>query len=189
MTKTRSQHQLNLANRRLVNWLAVTVVAMFAFGYALVPLYEVFCEVTGFSGRTGVVDEVDTGIVDQSRWVTVQFVGITNSSLDWDFGPNQKTMLVRPGALYETSFSARNRSSTTTIGSARPSVSPIEASRYFNKTECFCFTSQAFSSGESRDMPVRFVVDANLPSDVNMLTLSYTFFNVTDSVSEPEPST
>ena len=178
-------NELRTANGRIIRRLLIAVVAMFGFGYALVPLYDVFCQVTGFSGRTGVVQAENLGSSDETRLVTVQFIGSTNSDLDWDFKPNVKSMQVHPGGLYEATYNAKNRSMQATVGSARPSVTPLEASRYFNKTECFCFTKQAFAAGEARDMPVRFVVDADLPKEIQTVTLSYTFFDATQSASEP----
>ena len=134
--------ELKVANRRMVRRLVVTVLVMFGFGYALVPLYDVLCEITGFSGRTGVVRAEDQITVDTDRMITVEFIASTASDLNWEFRPMTAKMQVHPGGIYEVSFYAKNLNSTMTIGWARPSVSPIQASMYFNKTECFCFTSQ-----------------------------------------------
>lgn len=169
---------LAAANARLVKRLVVTVLAMFGFGYALVPLYDILCEVTGFSGRTGVVAAADVGTADESRLVKVEFLGSASSDLNWEFRPLVKSMQVHPGAVYEVSYYAENRSSVDTVGQARPSVSPIKASLYFSKTECFCFTNQNFAAGEGREMPVRFVVNEKLPEEISTLTLSYMFFKV-----------
>ena len=106
----------------------------------------------------------------------MQFDGGVNSKLPWEFEPSQLTMQVRPGQQYETSYRAHNTSDRTIVGSAVPSVAPARASGYFSKTECFCFTAQTMHAGESRDMPVRFIVDPNLPDDVKTVTLSYTFY-------------
>ena len=114
------------------------------------------------------------------RVVTVQFDGGVNSKLPWEFNPNQLTMQVRPGQLYETTYYARNTSDRTIVGSAVPSVAPARASAYFSKTECFCFTAQTLLAGESRDMPVRFIIDPNLPEGIKTVTLSYTFFKNTE---------
>lgn len=169
------------SNRRLVARLAVTVVAMFGFGYALVPLYDILCEVTGLTGKTGVVEASDLdGVVDTSRLVTVQFVANVNSTLPWEVRPVEKTLRVHPGKVYETRFFAKNLTDETLVGQATPSVSPGTASRYFNKTECFCFTRQSFAPGEGRDMPVRFVIDRGLSDGVSTVTLAYTFFRVSD---------
>src|SRR5690606_27524390 len=109
-----------------------------------------------------------------------QFDGGVNSKLPWEFNPNQLAMQVHPGELYETTYYARNTSDRTIVGSAVPSVAPARASAYFSKTECFCFTAQTLLAGETRDMPVRFIIDPDLPEDVSTVTLSYTFFKNTE---------
>ena len=111
-----------------------------------------------------------------ARWVTVEFDGAVNSKLPWTFEPEQKSMRVQVGRQYEALYAARNTSDRPIVGNAVPSVAPAKASAYFNKTECFCFTEQLLAAGESRDMPVRFIVDPDLPAGVKTLTLSYTFF-------------
>lgn len=165
------------ANGRTARRLAIVVFAMFGFGYALVPLYDVLCQITGLGGRTGVVaaDSLDGG-VDTSRTVKVQFLGTVNSQLPWEFRPNVASMEVHPGQVYETTYFARNLSEAATVGQARPSVAPSVASLHFNKTQCFCFLQQELSPGEARDMPVRFVLSRDLPADIATVTLSYTFF-------------
>ena len=113
---------------------------------------------------------------DDARWVTVQFDGGVNSKLPWQFAPEQRSMRVQLGRQYEALYFARNTSDRGIVGSAVPSVAPARASAYFNKTECFCFTAQTLAAGESRDMPVRFIVDPALPHGVKTVTLSYTFY-------------
>ncbi len=167
-------------NRRLVGRLLLIVIAMFGFGYALVPLYDVFCEITGLNGKTGRVEASAVTTPDLSRTVTVKFVANLNNSAPWEFRPNDVTMEVHPGQVYQTSYLARNKTTTALIGQAVPSVVPREASLYFNKTECFCFTKQTFEPSEARDMPVYFVIDPRLPQDVDSVVLSYTFFDVTN---------
>jgi cytochrome c oxidase assembly protein subunit 11 len=116
-------------------------------------------------------------VVDkQARWITVQFDGGVNSKLPWHFKPEQTTLRVQPGRQYEASYFASNDSDRPIVGNAVPSLAPARASGYFSKTECFCFTAQTLQSGESRDMPVRFIVDPDLPADVKTITLSYTFY-------------
>lgn len=172
---------LQSANNKLVKRLVFTVVAMFGFGYALVPLYDILCEVTGFTGRTGVVAAENIGELNSDRLVKVEFMGSTNSDLNWEFRPLIKSMEVHPGGIYEVKYFARNTGLVKTVGQARPSVSPTKASLYFSKTECFCFTNQSFEAGEDREMPVRFVVDDKLPREISTLTLSYQFFKVDSS--------
>lgn len=165
-------------NRRSAMRLAALTVAMFGFGFALVPIYDVFCEITGLNGKTGRVEAAAVdGTADLSRTVTVEFVSSVNGALGWDFAPEVARMKVHPGQIYEANFSAINRGSRPTSGQAVPSVSPNTAARYFNKTECFCFTRQELGAGEQRRMPVRFVVDRDLPPQVHTITLSYTFFD------------
>ena len=156
---------------------AVSLLA-FGFSFALVPLYRIACEkVFGIRLERGAADPGDAMASARSeRMVTVTFDGGVNSKLPWEFGPRQMSMQVRPGELYETTYFARNKSDRDIVGSATPSVAPARASQYFNKTECFCFTAQTLVAGETREMPVRFIVDPDLPEDVRTLTLSYTFF-------------
>lgn len=165
------------AHRRLAGRLLLVVCLMFGFGYALVPLYQVFCEITGLNGKTGRIDAAAVRAeVDRDRWVTVEFVASVNTGLPWRLEPLVKRVRVHPGELTEVEFYAENLSSRPRVGQAVPSVAPGEASKYFYKTECFCFTSQELAGGEGRRMPVRFVVDAALPEHIRSLTLSYTFF-------------
>ena len=158
--------------------MVVVAIGAFALTFALVPLYRIACEkVFGIRlERTAAADVQDAKTAAAKRVITVQFDGGVNSKLPWEFSPNQVTMQVVPGELYETTYHARNASERTVVGSAVPSVAPARASGFFSKTECFCFTAQTLKAGEVRDMPVRFIVDPNLPADVKTITLSYTFF-------------
>jgi cytochrome c oxidase assembly protein subunit 11 len=157
----------------------MVVVALLAFGFtfSLVPLYRLACEkVLGIRLERGAVEAGKAGAAKVTRTVKVEFDGGVNSKLPWEFQPHQLSMEVVPGEQYETTYYARNTSDRDIVGSAVPSVAPARASGYFNKTECFCFTAQTLKAGESRDMPVRFIVDPSLPADVKTITLSYTFF-------------
>ncbi|MGR8918609.1 MAG: cytochrome c oxidase assembly protein [Gammaproteobacteria bacterium] len=166
------------ANRRLVTRLLAATVLMFGFGYALVPLYDVFCEVTGLNGKTGRLsaEQAAATAVDETRLVTVEFVTNVNVGMPWEFRPVQNKIAVHPGAETVVEFEAVNTAAYEVVGSAVPSVAPNSAARYFNKTECFCFTQQTLGPGEAKTMPVRFVVDPKLPDNVTVLTLAYTFF-------------
>lgn len=167
----------NRANLRSAGKLSLVVLAMFGFGFALVPLYDVFCEITGLNGKTGVVEASSLDeVVDETRLVTVEFTGSVNSRLPWAFAPIRQKMKVHPGKIYDASFIARNLGPVAKVGQAVPSVSPATASRYFDKIECFCFSAQRFESGEERELPLRFVVDTELPEEIKTVTLSYTFF-------------
>ena len=157
--------------------MVVVAIGAFALTFALVPLYRIACEkVFGIRLERTASDGVQDAKAAARRVITVQFDGGVNSKLPWEFSPNQVTMQVVPGELYETTYHARNTSERTVVGSAVPSVAPARASGFFSKTECFCFTAQTLKAGEVRDMPVRFIVDPNLPADVKTITLSYTFF-------------
>ncbi|TBR07965.1 MAG: cytochrome c oxidase assembly protein [Lysobacter sp.] len=166
------------ANRNIAGWpklLGVSVLA-FAFTFSLVPLYRIACEkVLGIRLAQGPQKAAAGGAVTD-RWVTVQFDGNVNSKLAWQFHPNRLAMRVQPGRQYETTYFARNTSDRAIVGSAAPSIAPSRASAYFIKTECFCFTAQTLAAGETREMPVRFIVNPDLPADVGTITLSYTFF-------------
>ena len=152
-------------------------LAAFAFTFSLVPLYRIACEkVFGVRLEKEAVAAPVDGKANVARTVTVVFDGGVNSKLPWAFEPEQATMQVHPGQQYEASYFARNDSDRAIVGNAVPSVAPARASGYFSKTECFCFTAQTLAAGESRAMPVRFIVDPALPDDVSTITLSYTFF-------------
>ena len=152
-------------------------LAAFGFAFSLVPLYRIACEkVFGVRQEQGPATVAAGTAKADARWVTVEFDGAVNSKLPWTFEPEQKSMRVQVGRQYEALYAARNTSDRPIVGNAVPSVAPAKASAYFNKTECFCFTEQLLAAGESRDMPVRFIVDPDLPAAVKTLTLSYTFF-------------
>ncbi|MEJ2604022.1 MAG: cytochrome c oxidase assembly protein [Gammaproteobacteria bacterium] len=170
-------------NHRGLSWqLLVMTVAMFGFGFALVPLYDVFCDITGLGGRTNAEAVTVTERPDEERLITVEFVATVNQQGPWDFEPTVAKMQVHPGKLYDTTFYAKNLQSHGTVGRAVPSVSPSVAARHFTKTECFCFTNQPFEANEAKDMPVRFIVDRALPAHIDTVTLSYTFFDTEQQV-------
>jgi len=176
MTRTPEQ-----AARRFRKRAALVCVCMFLFGFACVPIYRIACDHGYLGPRTQNAPDrnVDpnTAKVDESRWVTVQFVGNVNSKLSWQFAPENFSVKVHPGQLTEAWFDATNHADNAIVGNAVPSIAPNQASLYFTKTECFCFTEQTLQAGESRRMPVKFIVDPKMPSDIETLTLSYTFFN------------
>ena len=157
--------------------MVLVAIAAFGFSFSLIPLYRIACEkVLGIRLERSAVEGVAIAQPGIGRVITVQFDGGVNSKLPWQFAPDQLTMNVRPGEQYEATYTATNTSQRTIVGSAVPSVAPARASGYFSKTECFCFTAQTLQAGETRAMPVRFIVDPNLPADVKTITLSYTFF-------------
>ena len=157
--------------------LLVLVIMMFGFGYALVPLYDVFCDVTGLNGKTGdQVSFTQAPVVDEKRLVKVTFLASLNESMPWEFKPQQSFVEVHPGKPTTINYIAKNKSNKSITGQAVPSVSPGLAAAFFQKTECFCFTQQELKAGEEKLMPVTFIVDSELPQQMNELVLSYTFF-------------
>jgi cytochrome c oxidase assembly protein subunit 11 len=173
---------LTAANKRIVTRLAVVVLAMFGFGFALVPLYDVFCEITGINGKTGRIaaEEALARQVDENRLVTVEFLASVNSDLPWEFRPLVRKIRVHPGEITEVKYFASNRTGDPVAGQAIPSLAPGLAAKYFNKTECFCFTRQTLGPNEGKEMPLRFVVDPELPEDIRTVSLSYTFYPAQD---------
>lgn len=161
---------------RTVRQLLLVAVGMFGFGFLLVPLYDVFCEVTGLNGKTNSAPVAVSEQVVENREVEVEF--IVSSRGGFDFAPPQPRMSVKPGKMYAADFFAKNLRQMPRVAQAVPSVSPAIAARYFIKTECFCFDQQQFGAGEGKDMPVRFIVDPDLPVDVETITLSYTLYPV-----------
>ena len=161
--------------------LAVFAAAMFLFCLKVMPpLYNLFCEITGLNGKTGAKYEVVDVEVDTSRWVTVEFVGINNDDMPWGFTPKDFSMRVHPGEAVSTVFVAKNPTRDIMVGQAVPSLSPLNASKFFHKTECFCFDQQALAPGEEAELGLQFIVDVDTPRKVNRITLSYTLFDVTE---------
>lgn len=171
------EHQQVETNQSLVIKLIVLALGMFAFGFLLVPLYDIFCDITGIGGKfdtKAAIVEVQTPVDD--RMITIEFIASLNEYAPWEFRPAVASMEVRPGEIYDTTFYARNLTDRKIVGQAVPSIAPGLAVKYFQKTECFCFTSQQFDAQEAKDMPLTFVVDPDLPGYIDRLTLSYTFF-------------
>jgi len=164
--------------------LAIFAIAMFGFGYVLVPIYDVFCDITGLNGKTGTIAQEQAAnlVVDRDRLVTVEFDTNVNGELPWVFKSQQRKLKVRPGEISDALFIVENKSDQSIVGQAVPSVAPAQASLFFNKTECFCFTQQMLAPYERREILVRFVVDPELPKKISTLTLSYTYFMAPDQV-------
>lgn len=167
-------------NSQLVRKLLFVVLAMFGFGYALVPLYDVFCDITGINGKTesSAVAEVKYD-VDLSREITIEFITSVNKSAPITFQTETKKLKIHPGQYYTVNFYAKNETDKKMIARAIPSVTPGLAAEYLKKTECFCFSEQAFEPNEGKNMPVRFVVNPELPAKYKTVTLAYTFFDNT----------
>ena len=162
----------------MVGKLLVFCAVMFAFGFALIPLYDVFCEVTGLGGRTASTAQQVTENVDLSRTVRVEFIGALAADAPWQFRPTVGHMQVHPGKVYQTEYFAKNLTGQEITGQATPSVAPGTAAKHFRKVHCFCFTQQDFAPHEGREMPVLFMVDPDLPAHIDTLTLGYTFFTL-----------
>ncbi len=166
-------------DRGLVGKLLLLTVGMFGFGYLLVPLYDVFCEITGLGGRTdGQAATVVATEPDLNRTVEIEFIASLNEGAPWEFRPVVSRMTVHPGKMYTTEFWAKNLRPEERVGQAIPSVAPGSVAKFFQKTECFCFERQEFAGGEGKPMPVTFIVDPELPDYVDTITLSYTFFAI-----------
>jgi cytochrome c oxidase assembly protein subunit 11 len=167
-------------NTRLVKILVLVVVGMFGFGYALVPLYDVLCELTGLNGKADAVatEEVNYQI-DTSREINIEFLTTLNNSMPMEFNAETKLLKIHPGEYHTVYFNAENKTDKLMDARAIPSFSPSIAAEYFKKTECFCFNEQTFKPRESKRMPMRFVVKPDFPKDLKTITLSYTFFDNT----------
>lgn len=164
------------ANRRTIVQLLVVAVAAFGFAFLLVPLYDVICDITGLNGKTNSAP-VDVAMqVQQDRTVEVEFM--LSSRGQWEFTAPVRRMEVQPGRMYGADFIATNLTGHAQVAQAIPSVAPGIAAKYFIKTECFCFDQQQFDANERKEMPMRFVVDPDLPADVETITLSYTFYSI-----------
>lgn len=165
-------------NRRLAVRLALVAVCFAAFGFAMVPLYDVFCRITGLNGRTNAsaATLAANTQVDGQRWVRVELLGHAMPGAGLDLEPEVFTLQVHPGSVIHTSYVVRNVADRVFVGQAVPSVTPATAATHFRKIECFCFDQQTFQPGEVRTMPVVFVVDTALDRDIRTITLSYTFF-------------
>jgi len=167
------------SNRRLTLRLLGFAAGAFAFGFALVPLYDVICDITGVGNPKDLLRASNVQAIehDESRLVTVEFVADLPSVGSWEFRPVIAEMKVHPGRLYEIDYVARNLTGRDTVAQAIPNVAPGKATTFFRKTECFCFIPQNFAKDEERVMPVRFVIDPNLPKSIDRVTLSYVFYD------------
>ena len=174
------------ANRKLLGGLLIMTAGSFAFGWALVPLYDVFCKVAGIgSAEAKAGPATVTEAMDPNREITIEFVAAPASVGSYEFRPKVASMRVHPGKLYDSEFYARNLTPYAAVAQAVPSITPLGSAKYFRKTECFCFSPQKFAAGEGRNMTVRFIVDPQLPTNIDTLTLAYTFYDTTQSAAQP----
>jgi len=183
--RCKMDNERNKANVRITRKSLLIAVAMFGFGYALIPLYSVICDVFGLNGRFIDLQKTEqaeyiTNVekrIDTTRMVRIEFLTTLNQKLNWEFRAKQNTIDVHPGKVNEVMFYAKNLTNRKVVAQAVPSVSPGTAAKYFSKMECFCFSQQTFEPGEERNMPLRFYVDPNLPKRVKTISLGYTFFD------------
>ena len=173
---------LTRQQRKTVATTTLVACLMFGFGYALVPLYEIFCEVTGFGGKTDTIAKNGQGQqseqfqIDENRLVRLQFTGHAATPLPWDFKAETFQAELIPGKLYEFYYVAKNNGLTDITAQSTFNVTPAQAGGYIKKLECFCFTQQTLKPGEERRMAVRLLVDPSLPVKINELSLGYSFF-------------
>ncbi len=185
-------HSVAPSNQRLVRRLLLLVAAAFAFAFALVPLYNVLCEATGFNGKTAGQKPIRDGFgvgglktestpaanVDVTRKITVEFTGTVMPGLPWDMRPLTLTLDAHPGELQQVTYLVRNTSNREITGQAVPSITPGQAAQYFDKIECFCFSQQTLGPGEAQEMPLAFIIKPGINRDITHITLSYAFFGV-----------
>ncbi|MBD3658561.1 MULTISPECIES: cytochrome c oxidase assembly protein [Marinobacter] len=195
MPRTPDKHAPR-SNLRVVSWCLAGTLGMFAFGFAMVPLYDVFCDITGINGKTGGRYEASaTEERDENRTVTVQFIAQNGPEMPWHFRPVTRSIVVHPGEPTTVNFYAENPTGQAMVAQAVPSLAPAEGTLYFHKTECFCFNQQPLEAGESTEMPLIFIVDRDLPKHITKLTLSYTLYDqtragkVSKAVSDPKTTT
>ena len=178
-----------MKNRSIIKLFMIPVL-MFGFGFLMVPLYDVFCDATGLNGKTGEISTAAASMTEKqaNREIKVEFTSSVNQSGPWEFRPTEKTMVIHPGQMYTTSYTARNKTDKPLVSQSIPSVAPAKAASHFNKTECFCFTQQSFKAGEEREMPLTFIVSPDVPKDVDTITLSYTLFTLKPTLIDKNPT-
>ena len=181
------------SHRQLLIKLLAVIALAFAFGFSLVPIYDVFCQVTGLNGKTGTKPgtlglagisnpvTAPPSSIDRSRIVTVEFMGTVMPGLPWEMTPLTPSLDLHPGELHQARFRVHNLSDKAIVGQAIPSVSPGLAAQHFEKLDCFCFAQQTLAPGETKDMPLTFIVKPELDKDIRTITLAYAFFIVTDT--------
>jgi len=174
---TRDTPESRQANRSLTRSLLLMVAGSFAFGFALVPLYDVICEAAGIrvNDAPSSLQASDAGA---GREVTLEFVSMLPAGSAFELTPETRTMKLQPGKLYEAQFRIRSNANVEVVAQAVPSVAPATAAKYLQKTECFCFTPQTFAASEEREFTVRFIVAPDLPQQVDRMTLAYSVYTL-----------
>lgn len=177
---------MNTKKNKKVIWIGGTIaVIMFGFCFAMVPLYNILCKATGTNTSVAsgqLLTPVEPGLKsapDLSREITVQFVAVNHNGMPWEFYPRTKIVRVHPGENKKIFFYAKNTTNKTMNVQAIPSMTPTESLGHFHKIECFCFTQQTLKANESKEMPMIFQIDKELPKDIRVITLAYTLFDVT----------
>jgi cytochrome c oxidase assembly protein subunit 11 len=171
---------MNKPNSKLLILLVGIVLGMFAFGFALVPIYNSLCKNLGINGKVELVSKaVSSEAMEKERLLDIEFVATNNASVPWNFYPMIKRVKIHPGEMYKLSFYAENKTNNKMIVQAIPSITPGIAAKYLKKTECFCFTQQSLNGHEAMYMPLLFHVDKALPKNIKTITLSYTLFDIT----------
>lgn len=175
---TLASEERQRSNVRMALRLGLVALFMAGFGFAMVPLYDVICRWTGLNGKTNTVAAVvnKNTQVDFSRLVNVEFLSHSMPGVGLQFKPEAFSIRIHPGEISRMNYVIKNTSNKTFVGQAVPSVTPAVAAQYFEKLECFCFSQQTFAPGETRTMPVVFVVNPAMSRDLGTVTLSYTFF-------------
>lgn len=169
--------------QQLLRNLLLMVVGMVGFAFLLVPLYDVFCEVTGLNGKMDLsIAAAGSEEIDYSREITVEFVVTQNRDMPWEFKPKHKSMVVHPGQLASTAYYAKNISNRTMYAQAIPSITPSFTRKHFKKIECFCFSKQKLGPGETAYLGLRFYLDPKIPKNVQRISLAYTIFDITAEV-------
>ena len=172
---------MNQGSKKTIRTLCFAVLGMFTFSFALVPLYDVFCEVTGLNGKIELRATNNTNIeIEDGRDIYIQFVSHNNEEMPWTFEPSEDSIKIKTGKYHTATFYVKNPTNRTMIAQAIPSVAPSNAASHLKKLECFCFEQQELAPGEDALLPVRLIFDDKLPSSINSVVLSYTIFDVTD---------
>lgn len=183
------------SHRSVLLKLLAVIAAAFAFGFALVPLYDVFCQATGLNGKTagkptpigtnGLPASAASGRIDTGRTLTIEFTGTVMPGLPWEMTPLTARLDVHPGEMHQASFRVRNLSDKAIVGQAIPSVTPGLAARHFEKLDCFCFAQQTLAAGETKEMPLTFIVNPQVDAEIHTITLAYAFFVVDSAKAAP----
>ncbi|MEG0010326.1 MAG: cytochrome c oxidase assembly protein [Aeromonas sp.] len=170
----------------LLRKLGLIIVLMFGFAFALVPLYDVFCRITGLNGKTAEQPATaDRAVIDDKRTVQIEFLAHADAQMPWQFSEETERLSVRPGEMKQVNYRVFNPTDRTMVAQAVPSVSPGPAATYLKKVECFCFNRQELKAGESKLMPLKFYIDPALPGDINTITLSYSLYDITETKPTP----